>query len=98
MKKHLAVVAIAAISLFSSVSQALDFSAHGYYRLRLEDDYNLDLQSNNNVQQGNQGNNNKIGNIFYGIQRFRLEPNLKVNDNISFHADLPVQNLSLRSG
>ncbi len=88
MKKHLAVVAIAAISLFSSASQALDFSAHGYYRLRLEDDYNLDLQSNNNIQQGNQGNNNKIGNIFYGIQRFRLEPNLKVNDNISFHAQI----------
>lgn len=88
MKKYLSALAILAITGISSISQALDFSAHGYYRLRMEDDYNLDLQSNNNVQQGNQGNNNRIGNIFYGIQRFRLEPNLKVNDNISFHATI----------
>lgn len=88
MKKYLTLLAIVTLTCISSISQALDFSAHGYYRLRLENDYNLDLQGNNAVQQGNQGSNNRVGDIFYGIQRFRLEPNLKVNDNISFHATI----------
>ncbi len=75
--------------LFLSVPAfALDFSAHGYYRLWLEVSNDLDLQSNNNVQQGTQGSNNRFDTIFYGLQRFRLEPTLKVSDNISFQAQI----------
>ncbi len=88
MKKHLALLVAVSIILFSSLSQALEFSAHGYYRIRLENDYNLDLQNKNNIAQGNQGSNDRVGDIFYGIQRFRLEPSIKVNDNISFHSQI----------
>ncbi|MFO1518643.1 MAG: hypothetical protein U1F57_03105 [bacterium] len=88
MKKFL--ISLAALaSLFGPASSfALDFSAHGYYRLRLEASHNLDLQKGSNISQGLQGDNNRFGTLFYGIQRFRLDPALKVSDNISFQAQI----------
>jgi len=88
MKKLILSIVVAAATLISQSASAIDFSAHGYYRLRLEVSNNLDLQNNDNIQQGTQGSNNRFGTLFYGIQRFRLEPNLKISDNISFHSQI----------
>jgi hypothetical protein len=88
MKKFIVCVVILSSLILSKPSSALDFSAHGYYRLRLEVSDNLDLQSPANIQQGTQGDNNRFGTLFFGEYRFRLEPSLKVSDNISFHAQI----------
>jgi hypothetical protein len=88
MKKLILSLMAIGMTFVSHSAFAIDFSAHGYYRLRLEVSNNLDLQNSDNIQQGNQGSNNRFGTIFYGIQRFRLEPNLKISDNISFHAQI----------
>jgi len=71
-------------------AKALSFSAHGYYRIFLDYDHDLDLQSPSNIAQGKQLGNNRNDNIFYGQQRFRLDPILKVNDNISFQAQVDI--------
>ncbi|HEX5034363.1 MAG TPA: hypothetical protein VFW62_07785, partial [bacterium] len=34
--------------------------------------------------------NDRFGNILFGQQRFRIDPILKINDNISFHAQLDL--------
>src|SRR5262245_37418690 len=83
-----AFVVTLSLLVISSSLYALDFSAHGYYRLRLEVSNNLDLQSSANIQQGTQGDNNRFGTLFFGQHRFRLEPALKVSDNISFHSQI----------
>jgi hypothetical protein len=69
---------------------ALSFSAHGYYRLFLTWAYDLDTQTPSDIQQGNQRGNDRFGNIFWGQQRFRIDPLLKVNDNISFQGQLDL--------
>ncbi len=74
---------------FSNV-HAFDFSAHGYYRLRSEFSNNLDLQSSSDIQQGNLGDNDRFGTLFYGQHRFRIDPSLKISDNISFHGQLDI--------
>jgi hypothetical protein len=81
------VVTLSLLVICSSL-HAIDFSAHGYYRLRLEVSNNLDLQSSANIQQGSQGDNNRFGTLFFGEHRFRLEPALKISDNISFHSQI----------
>ncbi|MBL7686111.1 MAG: hypothetical protein JNK65_08795 [Deltaproteobacteria bacterium] len=88
MKKLIASLLSAGTLLFSASSFALDFSAHGYYRLRLEVNNNLDLQRSANIAQGKQGDNNRFATLFYGAQRFRLDPALKISDNISFHGQI----------
>lgn len=75
----------------ASVSYALEFSAHGYYRLRFEYTHDLDLQRpNQGIVPGdlNNNTNDRIGTVAYAQQRFRLNPHLKVNDNISFHGQI----------
>jgi len=88
MKKLLGAVVVISLGLLSLPLHALDFSAHGYYRLRLEVSNNLDLQSHASIQQGTQGDNDRFGTLFFGQHRFRLEPALKVSDNISFHSQI----------
>src|SRR4029453_8647402 len=88
MKKLLVVLLLTFSGLLSLPVQALDFSAHGYYRLRLEVSSNLDLQSHANIQQGTQGDNDRFGTLFFGQPRFRLEPALKWNANIPFQAQI----------
>ena len=69
---------------------ALSFSAHGYYRLFLTWAFDLDTQKPSDIQQGDQRGNDRFGNMFWGQQRFRIDPILKVNDNISFQAQLDL--------
>ncbi len=76
--------------LAPSSAYPLSFSAHGYYRIFLDWAHDLDLQKQSNIQQGNQRGNDRFGSIFYGQQRFRVQPVLKVNDNISFHMEMDI--------
>lgn len=74
----------------SSLLHAFEFSTHGYYRLRFDLSHDLDLQTiNNTISQGG-GNNDRFGTIAFGQQRFRLDPILKLNDNISFQSQLDI--------
>jgi len=91
-KVFLSLVALATTSFgFSHSLHALSFSAHGYYRIFLDWALDLDTQKASNIAQGNNPRgNDRFGNIFFGQQRFRIDPVLKVNDNISFHAQLDI--------
>lgn len=74
-------------------AQALEFSAHGYYRLRFEYTHDLDLQKPNaGIVPGDLNNtsNDRIGTIAFAQQRFRLNPHLKINDHISFHGQIDL--------
>ena len=81
------------ISMVSGVAVAADFSVHGYYRTRFEYTHDLDLQTRNpGIVPGDLDNdsNDRFGAIAYGQQRFRLDPHLKLNDNISIHGQLDI--------
>lgn len=74
-----------------SSAWALEFSAHGYYRLRFEYTHDLDLQRpNDGIVPGDPSNtsNDRFGTIAFAQQRFRLNPALKLNDHISFHGQI----------
>lgn len=88
MKKQLCTSVVCLGLLAASVSHAIDFSAHGYYRIQSELSNNLDLQSPSNIVQGDRTGNDRFGTLFYGQHRFRLDPALKISDNISFHAQI----------
>lgn len=69
----------------------VEFSAHGYYRLRFEYTHDLDLQRpNDGVVPGDPSNtsNDRFGTIAFAQQRFRLDPAIKLNDHISFHGQI----------
>lgn len=71
--------------------QAIDFSAHGYYRLRFEYTHDLDLQRPNpGIVPGDPSNtsNDRFGTIAFAQHRFRLQPILKLNDHISLHGEI----------
>ncbi len=77
--------------LAQSVAQAFDFATHGYYRSRVVYYQDLDLQrTNSNINQGGLGDNNRFGPMLFTQQRLRLEPMMKLNDNISIHSSLDV--------
>jgi len=78
---------------FIAEVQALEFSAHGYYRLRFEYTHDLDLQRpNSGIVPGDLKNNSndRFGTIAFAQQRFRLNPHLKINDHISFHGQIDI--------
>lgn len=78
---------------FISEAQALEFSTHGYYRTRFEYTHDLDLQRpNSNIVPGDltDSSNDRFGTIAFAQQRFRLNPNLKINDHIAFHGQLDI--------
>lgn len=91
VRRFLALAGALAIATFTSASaHALSFSAHGYYRLFVDWSLDLDTQKPSNIAQGKQLGNDRFGNILFGQQRFRIDPVLKINDNISFHAQLDM--------
>ena len=72
-------------------AQAFEFTTHGYYRMRFEALQDLDTQKPNDaINQGDTGDNDRFGTIAFGQQRFRLDPILKLNDNISFQGQLDI--------
>jgi len=80
-------LAATAQAALCAVAHAVSFSTHGYYRLRVVANDNLDLQSNNsNIPY----NNNRFGFIQYNQMRLRLEPSLKLNDWISIHSTFDI--------
>lgn len=83
-------LSISLVAVLSSEVRALSFSAHGYYRLFVDWSLDLDTQKPSNIQQGNQRGNDRFGNILFGQQRFRIDPILKVNDNISFQGQIDL--------
>lgn len=93
MKKLLRIILVAAAFTMAvnDKAQALEFSAHGYYRVRFEYTHDLDLQKpNQGIVPGDLSNqsNDRFGTIAYAQQRFRLNPNLKLNDHITIHGQL----------
>lgn len=88
-KKHwglfFAVCTAQAATSVSSTSYAFDFSAHGYYRNRVEFTNNVDTQNKNSALASNR-DNNRFTLIAFNQMRLRTEPLLKLNDNLSLHA------------
>jgi len=84
-KKHWPWIAAVTIMLgvWNTSAFAIDFSTHGYYRTRLNGFENLDLQRpNDSIAHSD----DRYGFVTYNDMRLRLEPNLKINDNLSIHA------------
>lgn len=72
-------------------SQAFDFAAHGYLRTRLVYYHDLDTQKPNaNVNQGGLGDNDRFGSILFLQERLRVEPILKINNNLSIQATFDI--------
>ena len=91
LKKTLLGMSLLAILLSPLPLKALDFSLHGYYRVRTAYYHDLDTQRPSlRVNQGGLGDNDRFGSILFNQQRLRLEPTLKVNDNLSLHTQLDV--------
>jgi hypothetical protein len=70
---------------------AIDFSAHGYYRVRFEYSHDIDLQRPNpGIVPGDPDNtsNDRFGTVAFAQHRFRLQPTLKLNDHISLHGEI----------
>ncbi len=76
----------------TSTVQAFDFATHGYLRNRITFYHDLDTQTTNNSvnQGGSLGDNDRLGSIFFAQERLRLEPVVKLNDNISIHTSMDV--------
>jgi hypothetical protein len=80
-----------ALFLIPSSAYAIDFNVTGYLRSRIVSYSNLDTQvPNPNVNQGGLGDNDRIGNVLFVQERFRIEPILKLNDNITIQATIDV--------
>ncbi len=82
-----------ALGLISFQAQAVDFSLHGYYRTRFEFSHDLDLQRPNaDIVPGDLDNqsNDRFGTIAFAQQRFRLNPAVTLNDNITFYSQIDL--------
>jgi len=66
---------------------AVNFSTHGYYRTRIANYDDVDLQTQNNSIANS---NNRFGFISYNQMRLRLDPNLKLNDHLSIQAQIDL--------
>ncbi|MBN1283315.1 MAG: hypothetical protein JXA24_06055 [Proteobacteria bacterium] len=87
MKSTIFGAALLAALAVSPAAQAMSFSSHGYYRLRVVGADNLDLQgSNSNLVY----DNNRFGFIQYNQMRLRIEPTLKLNDWLSLHSTFDI--------
>lgn len=71
----------------TSEAFAIEFSAHGYYRTRFEYTHDLDLQRPSSI---NGGTDDRFGTIAFGQQRFRINPDIKLNDHLSFHGQIDM--------
>lgn len=81
------ITAVLALCLFSTNATALDFSSHGYYRMRIVGNDDLDMQNGN---PGLPYSNDRFGFISYNQMRLRLEPTLKLNDNLSIQSTFDI--------
>lgn len=73
--------------LVSQAAHAFSFSTHGYYRMRIVGNHDLDLQTpNNSIPYSN----DRFGFIQYNQMRLRLEPTLKLNDWLSIQSQFDV--------
>ncbi len=68
---------------------AVDFSVHGYFRNRVVGTQDLDLQKSRNVP-ASAGNNNRFGFISYNQMRLRIDPNLKIGNNLAIHGTFDI--------
>jgi hypothetical protein len=72
-------------------AEAFDITATGYLRSRVVYYHDLDTQKPNpNVNQGGLGDNDRFGSILFAQERLRIEPVMKINDNISLQATFDV--------
>jgi len=72
-------------------SQAIELTAHGYLRNRIVYYHDLDTQQPNaSVNQGGLGDNDRFGSMLFSQERLRIEPILKINDNISIQSSFDV--------
>lgn len=70
---------------------AFDLTAHGYLRSRIVYYHDLDTQApNGSVNQGGLGDNDRLGSILFAQERLRIEPILKINDNLSIHSTFDI--------
>ncbi|MBI2346375.1 MAG: hypothetical protein HYV03_05745 [Deltaproteobacteria bacterium] len=68
------------------LGHAVDFAAHGYYRLRGSALQDLDTQRPSTLA----NTNDRFGLIQYNQMRLRVEPTLKVNDFLSLHTQFDI--------
>src|SRR3989344_4473831 len=71
--------------LWPQLSFAIDFGLHGYYRDRFIIDQDLDTQRAT-ITLGN----DRFGMIQYSQMRLRLDPMMKLNDNLSIHSQFDI--------
>lgn len=84
-------IIIGSCLFLASQVEAASFAVHGYLRNRVEFYHDLDTQTpNRNVNQGGLGDNDRFGNLLFAQQRLRIDPALKLNDNISLHTSFDV--------
>src|SRR3972149_9055000 len=77
--------------LFSAPAQAIELSATGYLRNRVVYYHDLDTQKpNSNVNQGGLGDNDRFGSMLFVQERLRVEPILKINNNLSIQATFDI--------
>lgn len=69
---------------------AFDFSSPGYFRNRTVYYHDLDTQKPSTVNQGGLGDNDRFGSMLFFQERLRLEPTLKLNDNLSLHSQFDI--------
>ncbi|PJA19756.1 MAG: hypothetical protein COX62_06015, partial [Deltaproteobacteria bacterium CG_4_10_14_0_2_um_filter_43_8] len=87
MKKNILLFSFLSLLLFSSTAVASDFSIHGYYRNRVVNGHDFDLQSPNSAIPNS---NDRFGYISYNQMRLRLEPHFKLNDHVALHSIFDV--------
>ena len=94
IQRHfVSLICLVVLSCIAIPAWAIEFSAHGYYRLRFEYTHDLDAQRENlGVVPGDPDDtsNDRFGTIAFAQQRFRLNPILKLNDNISLHGQIDM--------
>lgn len=62
----------------------------GYFRSRVVSYHDLDTQQPSRVDQGGLGDNDRFGSMLFTQERLRLEPTLKLNDNLSIHTQFDI--------
>ncbi|MBI4239150.1 MAG: hypothetical protein HY696_12155 [Deltaproteobacteria bacterium] len=75
---------VGCLSGLGQAAQAVDFSAHGYFRTRANAFFELDTQRPNNL------GNDRFGLVSFNQMRLRVEPVLKLNDHLSLHSQFDI--------
>lgn len=75
------------VCLLPRFAAAIDFSSHGYYRVRSSVFQDLDTQKPNNSLAFT---NDRFGLIQFNQMRLRIDPTLKVNDFLSLHTQFDI--------